>query len=336
MNSRIRRLAIGAGLTIAGSVIGLAMSTAAHADDTQQPGGLLDTAVEVVDQVLPESTAEPDPEPTKKPEPTEQESESEPRGEEPATAEPTDPEPERPTTPVVIDVPPVSVPVDVPPAVVDVPVVDVPPVVADVPPVVIDVPPVVVVVPAPTAPTTAPAPTQPAETIELDAPTETTTEPPTTQPAADPAKAATTVQPADTPPTTIGHAAGTSTLLPGLTPTPATTDQPAPAPECADDPDDHATPDHGRGVVRTITDRRTGKPTADRQPAPLRPCPTPPVHTDQAINTVAGTGHTGHHSELYAATTGDVTWPALQRLQQLRARGDLPASRTEHPEPGPA
>ncbi|MBM0203222.1 hypothetical protein JNW90_08960 [Micromonospora sp. STR1s_5] len=36
-----------------------------------------------------------------------------------------------------------------------------------------------------------------------------------------------------------------------------------------------------------------------------------------------------------ALLTG-TTWPTLTRLHQLRARGDLPAGRTEHPEPGPA
>ncbi|RAN92684.1 Translation initiation factor IF-2 [Micromonospora saelicesensis] len=345
MQSRtVRRLILGAALGAAGAI---AFSAPAHADDSQQPGGVLDTVVEVVDQVRPEPTKAPEPEHTSEPEPeptkeTEAPAEPEPEpqsehGEEPADepADETTPAPDKPATPVVIDVPPVEVPVDVPPVVVDPPIVDVPPVVVDLPPVV-DVPPVVVppvvvpvpAVPVPTVPTPAPVVTPtPTQPTPVDAPT--TVDPPAEQPLPAPV--------VEVPALPVVGPVASGTVLPGLPPWTASPEHPDREPQCTGDRDDQAAPDHGRGVVRTITDRRSGRPSADRKPAPpVKPCPTPAPPTDRAIGATATVGHVGAHSEPYAATTTGIVWPALQRLTQLRARGDLPAGRDEHIEPGPA
>ncbi|MEU7975189.1 hypothetical protein AB0B48_24435 [Micromonospora sp. NPDC049089] len=335
-SSTIRRLILGAACGVAGAI---AFASPAYADDSQQPGGPLDTVVsEVVDEVSPEPTkvpepeptSEPEPEPTKEPEaPAEPEPESEQHEDTPADEPTEEPKPDT-TEPA-----PPATPID---DIVD----DVTEVVEDVVDVVVPAPttpaPVVTptpVVPAPSLPAppvVEPTPTQPTEPAPIDAPATTEL----------PAETAPSEQPAEVPvvevpdlPVVIGPV-GSSTALPGLAPWTASTEQPAPAPQCTADRDDDVTPDHGRGVVRTITDRRTGLPTADRTPVPLKPCPTPAPSGDQAMNAIAAASHAGGHNEIYAATTTGVTWPALQRLQQLRARGDLPASRTDHLEPGPA
>ncbi|WP_030487245.1 hypothetical protein [Micromonospora chokoriensis] len=330
--STIRRLILGAACGVAGV---LAFSTPAHADDgTQQPGGVLGTVVEVVSEVLPEPTKEPEPakepdevpaaeseqsdeaghganEPAAEPEPTPADQPTQAGDEESAAETPAPPSSpieqvtdglEQIVEPVKDVVEDVTTPLPVPstPA------------------------PAPVVTPAPTEPT------QPAETARVDVPveTETATEQPEHLTAEAPA-----VDPLPVLPV-VGPVAGSDTMLPGLTPVSVGEEQPTRAPQCDERPAE-STPDHGRGVVRTITDRRTGLPTASSD-APAKPCPPPAPAGDQAINAVATTGHAGAHSELYAATTTGVTWPTLDRLQQLRARGDLPASRSTHVEPGPA
>lgn len=316
MSSTLRRLAYGAFLgTALGFAGALAFSAPAHASDgTQQPGGALGAVVEAVDQAVPdvEPTKAPEPEPTKEPA-----AEPEPTDE---PAHDTDGQDEQQGTDEPAEEPAPADPVETVAA------------------------PVVEVVTAPVAPTPTPAPVitpTPAPTpVQTSTPTqsqpETTTVPaPTPEPQV-PAVDVVTV-PVDELPVVIGPVAGTATLLPGLTPSADDTARPLTGePECTGEQPADATPDHGRGVVRTITDRRTGLPAAQQPPAPLTPCPQPPPATDQAINAVATTGHAGAHSDQYAATSAELTWPALGRLHQLRARGDVPASRTEHPEPGPA
>lgn len=340
-HNMIRRLILGAALGIFGA---LALGTAAYADDEpQRPGGALGAVVEVVDQVLPdvEPTKAPDPEPSKDPEPeptkdpeppTEPEPANEPDhgtdGHEQQADEPT----EEPAP--VITVPPIEIPVDLPPIVIDLPpvVVDLPPVVVDVPPVVVVTPPIavtppVVVPPVVTTPTQ--QPTTPAPTVDTTTPAQTTTpQTPAVVPAA----------PLDELPVVIGPTAGTGTLLPGLMREPgAVADQPRTGePECTGDQPADAAPDHGRSADRTTTDRRTGQPAADQPPAPLGPCPTPTGPGTQVDVYAATAPTTSGHVEPIGDLTGGITWPALDRLHHVRARGDLPASRTTHLEPGPA
>ncbi|MGA4726316.1 hypothetical protein ACPB67_02750 [Micromonospora taraxaci] len=313
MTSTIRRLMLGALLTGAAILGALAMSTAAQADDgPQHPGGVVGAVVEVVDQVLPEPTKEP--EPAEEPEQTEPAEEPD-HGtdEQQATEEPDEPSP--PTTPIeqIADT--------------------VEQVVAPVTAVVEAVAAPVVSTPTP-APATAPAVAQPSTPTT----TSTTTEPATTTEAEVPTAAVVTVKPpADELPVVIGPTAGTGTLLPGLAPTPTSTEQPDRAPLCTNDRDDQAAPDHGRGAVRTITDRRSGLPTAQRTPAPLKPCPTPPGPDGQAVTAGSVKPPPPTGEQLIALTVGGAfSAPVLHRLAQLRPRGDLPAGRTEHPEPGPA
>ncbi|MEU7677903.1 hypothetical protein AB0C42_24185 [Micromonospora taraxaci] len=354
--ANLRRLALGT-LLAGGIWLGLtACDGSAHADDTpaavaESPGGALGDVLdqttnavdEVVDQVLPEPepTKAPEPEPTTEPEHDEPAAEPEPsdepghgnhgQDEQQGTDEPADTEP-------VIDVPPIEVPVDLPPIVIDVPpiVVDLPPVVVDVPPVVVvtppvAVPPVVTPTPAPTQPAN-PAAAQPTTPAPLDTPAETTTEPA----AAEPLPAA---APLDELSVVIGPVAGSGTLLPGLAPTRAgdTPQLHADEPQCTGDRRDQAAPDHGRGVVRTITDRRTGQPDAQQPAAPAKPCPAPTGPGDDASGLNAALAHpTPGADQPPGDTTATLAWPTLDRLHQLRARGDLPASRSTHLEPGPA
>ncbi|RAO26445.1 hypothetical protein PSN13_06473 [Micromonospora saelicesensis] len=337
MQSRtVRRLILGAAFGAAGA---LAFAAPANADDSQQPGGVLDTVVEVVDQVAPKPTKAPEPEHTKEPE-----APAEPQaghGEEPGKPEQNDeadhgtdeqqpadgePEDEAPTstTPPADPIEQVKdgleqVVEPVKDAVEDV---TTPTPIPSPPVVVVPVPPT----PAPVATPTQPA--QPAEPAPLDEPT--TIEAPTEREPLVPA--------VDLPdlPTVIGPV-GSTTMLPGIPPAIASAEEPAPAPQCTGDRDDQAEPDHGRGVVRTITDRRGRPPAADRKPAPVKPCPTPVGPDGQAFTAGSVKPPPPTGEQLVALTAGGAySPPVLHRLTQLRPRGDIPAGRTEHPEPGPA
>ncbi|MFI6238311.1 hypothetical protein ACIBEF_00365 [Micromonospora sp. NPDC050795] len=328
--STIRRLILGAACGVAGAI---AFAAPAYADDSQQPGGPLDTVVsEVVDEVLPEP--EPTTEPTAEPEPTKEPDEA-PAEEAPADPEPEapaepeqesepveepEPAPDEPTTPVTDA--PVEVPADAPP--VEAPTTPTPE-------------PTPVVVPAPTEPTPAPVvtpaptePTQPTEPAPVDTPT--TTDPPAEQQPA-PAPVVEVVEVVELP--VIGPVAATGTMLPGPAPTRAGDTPDDREPQCTSDRDDNTAPDHGRGVVRTITDRRTGLPTASSHPA--KPCPTPAGPDGQAVTAGSVKPPPPTGQELVALTVGGAySAPVLHRLQHLRARGDIPAGRSEHIEPGPA
>lgn len=335
----LRRLALGAGVAVGGGILAvLFMSTPARADEgPQRPGGVLGTVVEVVDEVLPEPTkaAEPDPEPTREPEPAREPTkaaEQAPADEEPAADDSGDnePEPEAPPADPIGD------------AIEDVkdgleqvvePVKEVVEVVTDplpTPPVVVVIPAPVVVTPPPTpAPTVTPEPTQPAtEPATVDS----------TEPAADelpeqPAVEAPDVDQVDLP--VVGPVAGSNTLLPGLTPDAASSRQDR-EPQCTGDHRER-TLDDVRKDARSVA---TGKQPRDGDRAdpggPGKPCPAPAPPTDRAMNATAGPSPAGAHGEQYAATAAGLTWPALARLQQLRARGDIPAGRSTHVEPGPA
>jgi hypothetical protein len=345
-SSTVRRLALGAGTAIAGGILGvLFMSTPAHADDgTQQPGGVLGSVVEVVDQVLPEPANPAKPEPPTKPAESEPEQES---SEDQAPAEPRDEPADEPEqapaeqgqgnhseqTPPASDPKPETPPANPVGDVIDgvkdtvgevVEVITTPP---PAPPVVVVTPPVV----APT-PTTTPAreqTTQPA--VDTAPATEPVTD--TAEPAVDELTPAPNAEVVDLP--VVGPVAGSGTMLPGLAPTRAGDTPDDPEPQCTSDRGDDTTPDHGRGVVRTITDRRTGLPTAGHTPA--KPCPTPAGPDGQAITagSVKPPPPTGEQLVAISAA-GAYSAPVLHRLTQLRPRGDIPAGRTEHPEPGPA
>ncbi|MEU1240015.1 hypothetical protein ABZ388_06620 [Micromonospora parva] len=322
--STVRSLILGAAL---GGAAAIALSAPAHADDgTQPPGGVLGAVVEVVDEVLPEPSkppAKPETEPAPAAEPESSGDQA------PASAEPPAAEP-------VVVVPAVEVPVDVPPVVVDLPpvVVDVPPLVVDVPPVVVVVPPVAVVppvvVPTPTAPTT----TAPATTVTTDAGDTTTVTAPLDDTAVEPAEPATDVEPEpDDLPVPIGPAIG-RTLDDGIHYTAPDRHKPATVRDCDDDT--RSLDDIRRAIRAAATpdtpapDRASGGP---RQPCPDGP-PGPVVHAGTLAAVPGGSSH--HIDQASADTTTSVTWPALGRLHQLRARGDLPASRDEQIEPGPA
>ncbi|WP_371409709.1 hypothetical protein OG423_13980 [Micromonospora zamorensis] len=319
----LRCLILGA----AGGVAGLVLFAApAYADDdTQHPGGLLGSVVEVVDQVIPdvEPTKAPDPEPTKDPEPP---AETEPADEPGHGTDGHDEQAAADEPAPVITVPAIEIPVDLPPVVIDLPpvVVDLPPLVVDVPPVVVVTPPVVVPTPTPTPQPTTPAPT-----------TDTTTPAPTTTPQT---PAVVPVAPLDELPVVIGPTAGTGTLLPGLmrepgaaehTDTDATTGT-----RLCDGRDDQPQRTPGGDGKQ---DRRTADQPTNSGTPPAKPCPTPTGPGDTATGMSAALAHTTNGADQPPGdTTATLAWPALDRLHHVRARGDLPASRTTHLEPGPA
>lgn len=331
MNTTIRRLILGAALGFAGA---LAFAAPALADEAQHPGGVVGAVaevVEVVDQVIPDveptKAPDPEPEPTKDPEPA---AEPEPADEpdhgtdghdEPATDEPAEePAPAETTAPPAN---PIEAVKDGLGQVVEgvketVEVITAPVVTTPTPA------PVVTPTPTPTPQPTTPAPTTDTTTV----PAQTTTpQTPAVAPAA----------PLDELPVVIGPTAGTGTLLPGLMREPGHAEQPSTGePECTGERPADAAPDHHRGADRTTTDRRTGQPAADQPPAPLGPCPTPTGPGTQVDVYAATAPTTSGHVEPIGDLTGGITWPALDRLHHVRARGDLPASRTTHLEPGPA
>ncbi|MET7868007.1 hypothetical protein [Micromonospora taraxaci] len=312
VTSTARRLMLGA---LFGAAAAVAFSAPAYADDeAQRPGGVLGTVVEVVDEVTtePEPTTEPDP--PAEPEPEQEQAPEPVHSEEPASDEPAADEP-------VIDLPPVEVPVDVPPVVVDPP------------PVVVVVPPVVVA-PTPTAPiltpTAAPLPTTPEQ-----APTQPTGETLSTDTSEEPAPPVETVAPAPTDlPVPIGPVLGRA-LDDGIHVTEPATATPDDVRECDGKT---LTLDDIRRDIRTTGDTTTA-PATDRADSPdRRPCPNGPAGpVVQAGGLSAVTGSTTQHGDQAGGdTTTWLAWPALHRIQQLRARGDLPAGRSPHVEPGPA
>ncbi|WP_406083128.1 hypothetical protein OHA01_26495 [Micromonospora zamorensis] len=329
----LRCLILGA----AGGVAGLVLFAApAYADDdTQPPGGLLGAVVEVVevvDQVIPdvEPTKAPEPEPTKDPEPAAEPADEPGHGtdghDEPAAEEPT----EEPAP--VITVPPIEIPVDLPPVVIDLP-----PVVVDLPPLVVDVPPVVVVTPpiAVTPPVVPPVVTTPTQQPTTPTPTtDTTTPAPTTTPQT---PAEVPAAPLDELPVVIGPTAGTGTLLPGLMREPGAVEhRAAHEPECTGDQPADAAPQRTPGGDREQA-RRTADQPANGGTPPAKPCPTPTGPGDTATGMSAALAHTTHGADQPPGdTTATLAWPALDRLHHVRARGDIPASRTTHLEPGPA
>lgn len=343
MSSTWKRLALRAGLATAGGVIGvIALSTAAHADDrpAQQPRGTLGA---VVDQVLPEPSTpaepEPEPEPSKEPEPPAEPKPAEPEQDAPAD-EPTQ-TPDEPAADPVIEVPPAEVPVDVPPVAVEPPpVVDVPPVVVDPPPVT-PAPAVPVVTPpapitAPTPPATSPAPSPVVVVVPRDdellgeAPE---TEQPAPTPATEPPAPALVDQPVPIGPTATGQLVDDGIYPPGTLPIPA------PVVATCDDPINQVddTPRSDQPVTKQTTRKRPKPDTIRDKPRRGAPCPDTPGTPGQAITnlTVKPPPPTG--GELVADTVaGAYSRPVLHRLTHMRARSHTLASRTEHPEPGPA
>ncbi|MEU7771202.1 hypothetical protein AB0C44_07740 [Micromonospora taraxaci] len=316
--STIRRLVCGALLAATAWLALTALDGAARADDgPQHPGGVVGAVVEVVDQV-PEPTKEPEPpaEPTDEPDHVTDDQqaaeEQEPDGD-PTPANPIETDETDETVETIVDtVEQVADPVTTVVEVVTAPVVS---------------------TPTP-APMTTPAAAQPSNPTTTSTATEQATN---TEPEVSTTEVVAIEPPAAELPVVIGPVAGSGTLLPGLAPTRAGDTAPDREPQCTDDRPADVTPDHGRGVVRTITDRRSGLPTAERTPAPMKPCPTPAGPDGQAITAgnVKPPPPTGE--QLIALTVGGAySAPVLHRLAQLRPRGDLPTSRTEHPEPGPA
>ncbi|MCG5460874.1 hypothetical protein MED01_004300 [Micromonospora sp. MED01] len=318
-SSNIRRLMLGA---LFGAAAAVAFSTPAHADDgPQRPGGVLGAVVGVVDEILPEPSA--DPEPPAESEPVSESSDDQAEQDTPTEQAPVADEPAGDTTPEPTTPP--SNPVrDVVDSIKDT-VEEVVEVVE-----VITTPPVVVT--PPTTPVTTPAPTPATQPTVDTAPVtdDTTATEPTTDTVVEPAAE---TAPADLP--VVGPVAGSDTLLPGLTPTQAG-DTPDRGPQCTSDRGGDTTPDHGRGVVRTITDRRPGLPTAGQR-VPSRPCPAPAGPDGQAATVGSPKPPPPTGEQLVALTaTGVYSAPVLHRLTHLRARGDLPAGRNPHIEPGPA
>lgn len=340
-SSTVRRLILGAALGCAGV---LAFSAPARADDeTQQPGGVLGAVVQVVDRALPEPTkaAEPEPEPTREPEPVRDEpardeptrepeqgthTEQAPAGEEPATDDSGDSEPES-------DAPPAN-PIgdaieDVKGGVKDTVIEVVEVVTAPLPS-----PPVVVVIPTP-APVVTPAPTQPAAPTVASDDTDTTEGAVDEQPAAPATETPEVDLPVDLP--VVGPTAGTDAMLPGLTPDDVShraddTD----AIEACDNPEPR-TLDDVRKAIRKVIDKQKQREGDRADPgAPGKPCPGTGAPTERAINGTATATGVGQHGDQVAATTTGLIWPTLTRLQQLRARGDLPDSRSTHLDPAPA
>jgi len=332
MSTIIRRLVLGAALGFAGAI---AFAAPALADEAQHPGGVVGAVaevVEVVDQVLPDveptKALDPEPEPTKDPEPP---TEPEP-ADEPGHGTDGHDEPAEEPAPV-ITVPAIEIPVDLPPVVIDLPpvVVDLPPLVVDVPPVVVVTPPIAVTPPVvpPVVTTPTQQPTTPAATVDTTTPAPTTTpQTPAVVPAA----------PLDELPVVIGPTAGTGTLLPGLIREPGAVEH-ADADEATGirlcdgrDDEPQRTPGDHRKQDRRTADRPTNSGTP-----PAKPCPTPTGPGDAAAGMSAALAHTTPGADQPPGDlTGGITWPALDRLHHVRARGDLPASRTTHLEPGPA
>lgn len=332
MNTIIRRLILGAALGFAGAI---AFAAPALADEAQHPGGVVGAVaevVEVVDQVIPElpeptKAPDPEPEPTKDPEPpAEPEPADEPGHGTDGHDEPAADEPAEEPAPAETTAPPAN-PIE---AVKD-----------GLGQVVEGVKETVEVITAPVVPTPTPAPVitptpTPTQQPTTPAPTtDTTTEPAQTTTPQTPA-AEVPAAPLDELPVVIGPTAGTGTLLPGLIREPGTVEQPSTGePECTGDQPADAAPERSPGGDREQA-RRTGAPTADQPPAPLTPCPTPTGPGTQVDVYAATAPTTSGHVEPIGDLTGGITWPALDRLHHVRARGDLPASRTTHLEPGPA
>lgn len=198
----------------------------------------------------------------------------------------------------------------------DEPAIDLPPVEVpvDVPPVVID--PLPVVVPTPTPPTPTLVPQQPTVQLPVEA-----VEPAATLPAQ------AVVAPAELP-VLIGPLPG-RTLDDGIRPAAL------PEPPICDDRNDEprripgGEKQHRR--IHTTPDRAAG------QPHPGRPCPNTPSNPSQANTTPSVKPPPPTGEQLVAiSAAGAYSRPVLHRLTQMRARSDLPAGRTEHPEPGPA
>ncbi|MEU4776891.1 hypothetical protein [Micromonospora sp. NPDC023633] len=361
MTSTIRRLMLGAALT-GGAILGaLAIEQAAHAADKPRPTvqGALDRVsghdlpdripgVKHIDPRPDKPREEPEPEPVRDETPRnprqddEQEPADKPEPEpepkdEPEPAPKDEPEPpanERPATPAdpIVEVPPL----DPPPLVVDVP-----PVVVDPPPVVVDVPPVAaptVPAPAPTEPTPAPAPVEPTPTTppSVPAPSPPSASPPTTTPPP-PAKPA--------PPATIPVVDLPVPLPVVIGPIPAA-DPPsaiAAPPSVAEGDDLEVTPcagkqrtepaDHGRGVVRTITDKSSG--LTDATPMGGG-CPRPATPAGElAQPALKPPGSTG--LDVASSPVGlPIDHPSGDQLRALWPRDHLPAGRAARIDPRPA
>ncbi|MEV1321927.1 hypothetical protein AB0J14_38265 [Micromonospora arborensis] len=189
--------------------------------------------------------------------------------------------------------------------------------------------------PIPAPPVTVPAlATQPTEPAAADDSTDSA------KPATElPERSAADTPAADVSPAVglpvVGPVAGSATLLPGLTPTPAADHQPDPQgePRC----DGRPTIDHVRDALRMVVSKpQHHTPSRAAPRAPQTPCPQPADTGSQAVTATAGVGHTGHQCEHYADRADGLLWPELDRLHQVRARGDLPAGRCPHLDPGPA
>lgn len=316
----LRRLTLGALLTGAAWLTLTALDGAAHADDgTQQPGGVLGAVVEVVDQVLPEPTKAADPardEPAEDPEPpADDDGEGEDQG---SSAEPESaPDPigdildgvtdtVETVAEVVVTTPP---PVTIPP---------------------------VVATPTPTTSTPAPA-TTPAVAASTTAMVSTPAARTDTEAAddTDTAEPETAAQPAPVDlPVPIGPALG-RTLDDGI----HYTDRTAPAAdevrECGAD---LRSLDAIRRAIRATGDTPAAPTTNRAGSRDDRPCPTGPGGPVARAGTMVAVANNGpgHGDQTCGDILATLTWPTLSRLHPLRARGDLPASRSPHVDSGPA